>query len=55
MKHSFGGDWTREKLERVKAYLDAYMTALKNQRFKLGYIDAFAGTGYINQREDNSS
>jgi three-Cys-motif partner protein len=55
MKHSFGGEWTREKLTRVKAYLDAYMTALKNQPFKLGYIDAFAGTGYINQQEKDSS
>ncbi len=53
MAHSFGGSWTIEKLERVKAYLDAYMTALKNQRFKLAYIDAFAGTGYINQKEDS--
>ncbi len=51
MAHSFGGTWTLEKLERIRAYLGAYMTALKNQRFKLGYIDAFAGTGYINQKE----
>ena len=55
MAHSFGGTWTIEKLERVKAYLDAYMKALKNKRFKLGYIDAFAGTGYINPKNDDDS
>lgn len=53
MKHSFGGEWTREKIERVREYLVAYMTALKNQPFKLVYIDAFAGTGYINQKAEN--
>lgn len=44
--HSFGGSWTREKLERLKKYLNAYITALKKQPFTLAYIDAFAGTGY---------
>ncbi len=24
--HHFGGDWTEEKLLRLKKYLDAYMT-----------------------------
>ncbi len=42
----FGGDWTAEKLGRVRKYLSAYATALKNQPFRLTYIDAFAGTGY---------
>lgn len=55
MKHSFGGDWTKEKLERVNEYLIAYMIALKKQSFKLTYIDAFAGTGYVNQKEEDSS
>lgn len=53
MKHPFGGEWTREKLERLKEYLIHYKIALKNQPFKLGYIDAFAGTGYVNQKEAN--
>lgn len=44
--HEFGGNWTEEKLDRVTQYLQAYTTALKNQRFELMYIDAFAGTGY---------
>jgi three-Cys-motif partner protein len=46
-EHRFGGDWTGEKLRLVARYLRAYTTALKNQRFTTGYIDAFAGTGYL--------
>ena len=42
----FGGDWTREKLERVQRYLCAYTIALRRQPFKLLYVDAFAGAGY---------
>jgi three-Cys-motif partner protein len=42
----FGGDWTEDKLSRVEEYLRAYLVALKKERFKLEYIDAFAGTGY---------
>jgi len=42
----FGGDWTQEKLARIRSYLGAYTTVLKKQPFKLIYIDAFAGTGY---------
>jgi three-Cys-motif partner protein len=51
----FGGDWTQEKLARVKSYLTAYTTALKNQPFKLIYIDAFAGTGYRNLDNDDKN
>ena len=43
---SFGGDWTEEKLAILERYLDAYTTALKNQPFRLIYVDAFAGEGY---------
>jgi three-Cys-motif partner protein len=42
----FGGDWTEDKLSRIKEYHEAYNKALKNQPFKREYIDAFAGTGY---------
>jgi len=42
----FGGSWTEEKLDKLRQYLVAYKTALKNQPFTLIYIDAFAGTGY---------
>lgn len=45
-EHVFGGDWTATKLEVLRKYLRAYTTALKAQPFRLGYIDAFAGTGY---------
>ncbi len=46
----FGGNWTEKKLEILKKYLQAYNTALKNQPFERVYIDAFAGTGYRQQR-----
>ena len=47
----FGGFWTRKKLDILEGYLDAYTTALKRKSFSLMYIDAFAGTGYIGQRQ----
>lgn len=46
----FGGPWTQEKLAILDEYLNAYMTALKKQPFQKVYIDAFAGTGYIESR-----
>lgn len=50
---AFGSDrWTSEKLEILRAYLDAYTTALKNQRFTLVYVDAFAGSGAIEVADD---
>jgi len=45
-EHRFGGDWTDQKLKVIAEYLSSYTTALKNQEFTTGYIDAFAGTGY---------
>jgi three-Cys-motif partner protein len=42
----FGSNWTEDKLSRVEEYFKRYNVALKNQRFTLEYIDAFAGTGY---------
>jgi three-Cys-motif partner protein len=44
--HRFGGDWTDTKLEVLGSYLRSYTTALSGKSFRLGYIDAFAGTGY---------
>lgn len=44
--HSFGGDWTQEKLRVLAGYLQSYTTALQGQPFELAYIDAFAGTGH---------
>jgi three-Cys-motif partner protein len=46
----FGGSWTEKKLKILKEYLRSYNTALKNQSFPRVYIDAFAGTGYRQQR-----
>jgi three-Cys-motif partner protein len=45
-QQSFGGDWTTDKLERVRKYLRAYTTIMSKQKFRFAYIDAFAGTGY---------
>lgn len=53
--HQFGGDWTEKKLTKVRNYLPAYTTALKNFPFKLMYIDAFAGTGYRTSKNDASA
>jgi three-Cys-motif partner protein len=48
--HTFGGDWTEQKLERLQKYLKAYTTIFtKNKRAQNLvpiYVDAFAGTGY---------
>ena len=52
LENSWGGPWTLEKLSILEKYLDAYTTALKNQAFKLMYIDAFAGTGQLNLSEE---
>ena len=43
----YGGGWTIEKLSVIGHYLDRYTTAMKNQPFRLMYIDAFAGTGRV--------
>ncbi len=50
---AFGGDWTQDKLDRLRRYLSAYTTALKKQPFELVYIDAFAGTGYRERRRSD--
>jgi three-Cys-motif partner protein len=48
--HSFGGHWTENKLERIDAYLDAYMTIFTSNprasKLNTNYVDAFAGTGF---------
>ena len=57
--HRFGGDWTEEKLKRLKKYLDAYMVIFsQNERaraLKPIYVDAFAGTGYRDVRENENN
>ena len=53
-QQNFGGGWTTEKLERVRKYLKAYTTIMKDQNFCFAYIDAFAGTGYRTDRLDTN-
>ncbi len=55
MARSFGGKWTQEKLEKVGYYLQSYATALKNQNFRLIYVDAFAGTGYVSLKDKDEN
>jgi three-Cys-motif partner protein len=43
--HRFGSVHTILKLETLGKYLPAYTQALKNTRFRLHYVDAFAGSG----------
>lgn len=47
----FGGSWTEKKLAILHKYLQAYSQALKNKPFERIYIDAFAGTGYREQKK----
>lgn len=46
-KQKFGGDWTQNKLARVRKYLEAYMEIMKLRPYTVAYLDAFAGTGYV--------
>ena len=55
IQQSFGGDWTEEKLNRVRKYLVAYATIMSKYNFRYAYIDAFAGTGYRELKEDEES
>ena len=48
--HKFGGNWTDEKLKRVRKYLGAYATIMNRQKFRFAYIDAFVGTGYREEK-----
>lgn len=54
-RNAFGGKWTQDKLLALQAYLKFYTTALKGQRFKLVYIDCFAGTGAVKARIANGT
>jgi three-Cys-motif partner protein len=54
VRQNFGGDWTEDKLDRVGEYLRRYNEALKNQPFAREYIDAFAGTGYREVRNQGN-
>lgn len=45
---AFGGAWTLIKLEILEEYLTFYFKVMNRDRFKLCYIDAFAGSGNVN-------
>jgi len=52
----FGSDaWTERKLNILSKYLNAYNKALKYQPFTRVYVDAFAGTGYREQKKRQRS
>ncbi len=51
MGHFFGGSHTEIKLAVLTAYVGAFQTALKNQRFETWYIDPFAGSGDRSERK----
>ena len=54
----YGGEWTEEKLKILGKYLDAYTTVLNSEKgryFRLIYIDAFAGPGYVPLKSDGVS
>lgn len=53
-KQVFGGNWTEEKLNRLRKYLVAYATIMNKYNFHYAYIDAFAGTGYRTLKEDET-
>ena len=55
MKQQFGGTWTERKLDCIRAYLGAWTHVMLNQQFKTVYIDAFAGTGYREQKKSAGS
>lgn len=44
------GPWARQKLDALESYLVAYHKVMKKQKFKLIYIDAFAGAGWSRVR-----
>jgi three-Cys-motif partner protein len=46
--NTFGGDWTKIKIEILVEYAKAYLTIMKDRKFfKLLYFDGFAGSGFI--------
>jgi three-Cys-motif partner protein len=44
-EHRYGGRHSDDKTARLREYLQAFATALKNRGFRLVYIDARAGSG----------
>lgn len=46
--NTFGGDWTKIKIDILVDYAKAYLSIMKNRKFfELMYFDGFAGSGFI--------
>lgn len=54
VQESFGGAHTERKLRTISDYLQAYAIAMKKQKLETVYFDAFAGTGEIPIREEDT-
>lgn len=54
MTQKFGGEWTEKKLDCIQDYLQAYVRILSKTTYKYAYIDAFAGTGYREMKDDEA-
>lgn len=50
---SWGGEWTKTKVDIFIKYLPAYLSIMKKQNCKLVYFDGFAGSGKIVTCYDN--
>lgn len=59
MGQEFGGDWTEQKLSRLKNYLEAYTKIFRSNEaashFAITYLDAFAGSGYRKPRSPKAA
>ena len=53
MAESVVGPWAQDKLDRLRKYLHAYTSIMKEQKWCKGYyyIDAFAGPGHHEVRK----
>jgi three-Cys-motif partner protein len=55
VRQQFGGSWTETKLEALEKYLKAYLQIFHNNEraksYSTIYVDAFAGTGYMEKRK----
>ncbi len=55
MADDYGGGWTLIKLDKVQRYLQSYVTAMKKRKYQTHYLDAFAGTGYVDFPEKQTT
>ncbi len=54
MGNRFGGNWTEIKLKCIDDYLQAYVKILSKTPYRFAYIDAFAGTGYRQIKDEGT-